>query len=161
MPGTLTSALQILFNPFWNITLRCTIIIIPILQIRKVGLLYISWLTFKVTVQINTELALQPSSEYKANHPGSIPPQGVWLYPISCRAFLSTITQPVHQKRTLWGTSLVVQCLGPLGGPVLIPGQGTKSHMPQLKIPHTTRTCAAKINKYFKKEKRGCYGPST
>ena len=63
MPGTLTSALQILFNPFWNITLRgIIVIIIPILQIREVGLLYISWLTSKVTVQINAELALEPSS---------------------------------------------------------------------------------------------------
>ena len=52
------------------------------------------------------------------------------------------------------GTSLVVQWLklhshnaGDLG---LIPGQGTRSHMPQLKILHaTTKTQHSQINKYF------------
>ena len=38
------------------------------------------------------------------------------------------------------GASLVVQglrfCTPNAGGPGLIPGQGTRSHMPQLKIPH-------------------------
>ena len=40
------------------------------------------------------------------------------------------------------GTSLVVQWLRlralNAGGPGSIPGQGTRSHMPQLKIPHAT-----------------------
>ena len=38
------------------------------------------------------------------------------------------------------GPSLVVQwlrlCAASTGGPGSIPGQGTRSHMPQLKIPH-------------------------
>ena len=48
-----------------------------------------------------------------------------------------------HQiKNTLLGTPLVVQRLelSPpnAGGLVSIPGQVTRSHMPQLKIPHDT-----------------------
>ena len=47
-------------------------------------------------------------------------------------------------QNILLGTSLVVQWLGiytpNAGGPGSIPGQGTRSHMPQLKkILHTTR----------------------
>ena len=66
------------------------------------------------------------------------------------------------------GTSLVVQWLilhaPSAGGPGLIPGQGTRSHMPQLrvrmpqlKVPHATdKTQRSQIkykhiNKYFKK----------
>lgn len=57
MPGILTVPYRYCLTHSENITLRGIIlIIIPILQIRKVGLLYISWLTFKVTVQINAEL---------------------------------------------------------------------------------------------------------
>ena len=38
------------------------------------------------------------------------------------------------------------------GGLGSIPGQGTGSHMPQLKIPcTTTKTWGSKINKYFLK----------
>ena len=59
------------------------------------------------------------------------------------------------------GTSVVVQwlrlCSPSVGGSGLIPGQGTRSHMPQLKIPHATaKAWYSQINKYFlrKKEKR-------
>ena len=50
------------------------------------------------------------------------------------------------------GTSLVVQWLrlhaSNAGGPGLIPGQGTRSHMLQLKIPHAaTKTWHSQINK--------------
>ena len=45
-------------------------------------------------------------------------------------------------KQDRLGTSLVVQWLRLhtlyVGGPGLIPGQGTRYHMPQLKILHTT-----------------------
>ena len=48
------------------------------------------------------------------------------------------------------GTSLVVQCPNlhspSAADPGLILGQGTRSHMPQLKIQHS------QINKYFLKE---------
>ena len=59
------------------------------------------------------------------------------------------------------GTSLVVQwlrlCTPNAGGPGSVPGQGTRSHMPQLKILHaatkiphaTTKTRHSQINKYF------------
>ena len=44
-----------------------------------------------------------------------------------------------HPKRAFPGTSLVVQWLRPCvpsaGGPGWIPGQGTRSYMPQLKVP--------------------------
>ncbi|TEA33197.1 hypothetical protein DBR06_SOUSAS8010046, partial [Sousa chinensis] len=43
-------------------------------------------------------------------------------------------------RRTLQGTSLVVQwlrlCAPNARGPGSIPGQGTRTHMPQLKILH-------------------------
>ena len=57
------------------------------------------------------------------------------------------------------GTSPVVQwltlCALNAGGPGSIPGQGTRSHMPQLKIPHTaTKTQCSQINKNNKKKKR-------
>ena len=50
------------------------------------------------------------------------------------------------------GTALVIQWLrlhAPNAeGPGSIPGQGTRSHMPQLKIPHaTTKTLYSQINK--------------
>ena len=68
-----------------------------------------------------------------------------------------------HTRRKVHGsgTSLVVQCRrlrapnsGALGS---IPGQGTRSHMLQLKTPHTpekilraaTKTWQSQINKYF------------
>ena len=41
------------------------------------------------------------------------------------------------------------------GHPGLIPGQGTRSRMPQLKIPHAaTKTQHSQINKYFLKRKK-------
>ena len=47
-------------------------------------------------------------------------------------------------KHELSGTSRVVQwlrlCAQNVGGPGLIPGQGTRSHMLQLNILHTTTT---------------------
>ena len=66
-----------------------------------------------------------------------------------------------HIHKTESGTSLVVQRLRlrtpNAGGPGSIPGQGTRSHMLQLKIPHTTRkilrattkTRRIQINKFF------------
>ena len=55
------------------------------------------------------------------------------------------------------GTSLVVQWLNlhspSAADPGLILGQGTRSHMPQLKILHaTTKIRHSQINKYFLKE---------
>ena len=64
----------------------------------------------------------------------------------------------LHKKRG-WGTSLVVQWLrlrAPnAGGPGLTPGQGTRSHMPQLRVlllqrrfQHVaTKTRCSQINK--------------
>ena len=58
-------------------------------------------------------------------------------------------------KRFLRGTFLMVQwltlCAHNAGGLALNPGQGSRSHMLQLKIPYAaTKTCAAKgINKYI------------
>ena len=54
-------------------------------------------------------------------------------------------------KTQYGGTSLVVQwlrlCAPNAGGPGLIPGQGTKYCMPQLKIPRaTTKTRCSQIN---------------
>ena len=41
------------------------------------------------------------------------------------------------------------------GGPSWIPGQGTRSCKPKLKIPHaTTKTQHSYINKYFQKRKQ-------
>ena len=63
------------------------------------------------------------------------------------------------------GTSLVVQCLSlcapSAGSPGSIPGQETRSHMPQLrihtwqrKIPHAaTKARRSQINKFFLKKK--------
>ena len=59
------------------------------------------------------------------------------------------------------GTSLVVQWLRfhtpNVGDPGSIPGQGTRSHMPQqrLKIPNPpTKTWYSQINKYILKKKK-------
>ena len=71
------------------------------------------------------------------------------------------------------GTSLMVQWLRPhtpgRGGPGLIPGQGTRSHMPQLRVhmlqlnilpgamkiqEPTGKTWHSQINKYFLKDER-------
>ena len=69
---------------------------------------------------------------------------------------------PIKKKT---GTSLVVQwlrlCAPNAGGLGSIPGQGTRSHMPQLrarmpqlKTPHAaTKTRRSQINKYLKKLK--------
>ena len=44
-------------------------------------------------------------------------------------------------------------CTRNTGGLDSIPGQGTRSHMPQLKIPSvTTKTNNSKINKHFRKK---------
>ena len=61
-----------------------------------------------------------------------------------------------NQNTTKWGTSLVVQWLRlrtpSAGGPSSIPGQGTRSHMPQIKIPHAVaKTRCSQINKCLKK----------
>ena len=66
---------------------------------------------------------------------------------------LETWKDPIALKCT-WRTSLVVQWLrlhAPnAGGPDSIPGQGTRPHMPQLKILHATmKTWCSQINKYF------------
>ena len=55
-------------------------------------------------------------------------------------------------KNKFIGTSLVVQrlrlCAPNAGDPGLIPGQGVRSRMLQLKIPHaTTKTRRSQINK--------------
>ena len=55
-------------------------------------------------------------------------------------------------KEVKEGTSLVVQWLRlhdpNAGGPGLIPGQGTRSHILQLKILHAaTKTCCSQIKK--------------
>ena len=55
------------------------------------------------------------------------------------------------------GTSLVVQwlrlCAPYAGGPGSIPGQGTRSHVLQLKIPHSaTKTWSSQINIFEKKK---------
>ena len=60
--------------------------------------------------------------------------------------------------KVISGTSLVVQWLrlhAPnAGAQGSIPGQGTRSHMPQLKIPcAATKTWHSQINKYFKNKK--------
>ena len=57
------------------------------------------------------------------------------------------------------GTSLVVRWLGlcapNAGGLGSIPGEGTRSHMPLLKILHATmKTQHRQINKYFHETKR-------
>ena len=61
---------------------------------------------------------------------------GFWL-----PALIWTLVDPCVRIHSL-GTPLVVRCLRLLapkaGGPGLIPGQGTRSHMLQLKIPHAT-----------------------
>ena len=64
----------------------------------------------------------------------------------------------IPQQRGTRGTFPVVQGLrlhAPnAGGPGLTPGQGTRSHMPPLKIPHaTTKTLCSQIN--LKNKKKG------
>ena len=57
---------------------------------------------------------------------------------------------------------MVRLCIPSAGGPGLMPGQGTRFHMPQLraympkvKILHAGSCCTKKINKYFKR-RRSC-----
>ena len=54
-------------------------------------------------------------------------------------------------KNNKAGSSLVVQQLrisaSSVWGGDLIPGQGTRSHLPQLKIPHVTTTTQRSQNK--------------
>ena len=58
------------------------------------------------------------------------------LYPVSIAFVVLAIPSKIGNS----GTSLVIHCLricAPnAGGPGSIPGQGTRSHMLQLKIPH-------------------------
>ena len=70
------------------------------------------------------------------------------------------------------GPSLMVQWLGlhtpRAGGPSSIPGQGTRSHMPQLRVhmlqqrlniqSASTETQGSQMNKYFFKEKNNMSG---
>ena len=61
------------------------------------------------------------------------------------------------KKWAIWGNSLAVQwlrlCTPSSGGPGLIPGQGTRPHLLQLKIPHAaTKTCCSQIKN---RRKRG------
>ena len=56
------------------------------------------------------------------------------------------------KKWAIWGNSLAVQwlrlCTPSSGGPGLIPGQGTRPHLLQLKIPHAAaKTCCSQIKK--------------
>ena len=110
-------------------------------------------------------------------HQSSIHPEGCpshlepWGSPhslplLSCLDFgLSELIQSLDIKFSL-GTSLVVQCLRlhapKAGDPGSIPGQGTRSHMLQLRvcvlqqrqIPSTaTKSWCSQINKYFKTNK--------
>ena len=76
---------------------------------------------------------VRPCKELRSQHPAG------WVW-------------PWLKKKTDVGTSLVVQWLrlgaSNVGGPGSIPGQRTRSHMPQLKIPHaTTKTYNSQINK--------------
>ena len=61
-------------------------------------------------------------------------------------------SKDLRKVKIIWGTSLVVQWLRlhtpNAGGLGSIPGQGTGSHMPQLKIPHAAiNTRCSQINK--------------
>ena len=57
------------------------------------------------------------------------------------RQLLPSRRKKLHKKENV-GTSLVVQWVRvrapDAGGPGSIPGQGTRSHMPQLRSPHAT-----------------------
>ena len=76
---------------------------------------------------------------------------------------IHTLSAPCLQRHIscqdywyLFGTTWVIQgprlCVPRSGSPGLIPGQGTRSHMSQLKILHATiKTQWSQINKYFKK----------
>ena len=59
-----------------------------------------------------------------------------------------------RKKKEYIGTFLLVYCLGlhalKAGDLGSIPGQGTRSHMMQLKIPHAaTKSWHSQINKHF------------
>ena len=67
---------------------------------------------------------------------------------------IQTIIREIQIKTT--GTSLMVQWLrlysSNAGGPGSIPGQGTRSHIQQLSIPHAEmKNRQSQINKYFLK----------
>ena len=68
-----------------------------------------------------------------------------------------------HQRNEVMGTSLVVHWLrlrAPnTGGPGLIPGQGTRSHMPQLKVLHATTKTEHRQRCFLKRNEssRICY----
>ena len=78
-----------------------------------------------------------------------------------------------HLEKYLWGTSLVVQwlrlCTPNAGTPGSIPGQGTGSHMPQLKLLNAAmiiddpvccnQDLAQPIKNIFRKEKENTCGP--
>ena len=82
------------------------------------------------------------------------PLESSWIF----IAFLPLFIKPlvylfVPHVKVRWGTSLVVQwlrCHAPhAGGPDLIPGQGTRSHMPQLNILHAAiKTQYSQLNEY-------------
>ena len=62
---------------------------------------------------------------------------------------------PLHQN-SFWGTFLVAQwirlCVLNAGGLGLSPGQGTRSHRPQLRVCMLQKTRCSQINKLIKKK---------
>ena len=87
---------------------------------------------------------LTPSPCYQYPEPL---PSGKPMLPVHwpCPCSISQLLPPLPSKWAQWGTSLAVQWLRlrdpSAGGRSSIPGQGTRPHMPQLKIPRAeTRT---------------------